>query len=160
MCPPLHTVSCETVSHSVVHSHVVPRTISRLTVTLSLKEHSPRIKNHHVIQIKTHKANINIHPCLVRNKNGNSPLINSYRDTNENTHKFTIQSIVYAYVQELLPSKTFVQLRYRKITAGDGPNGCCPPSFELSRPQAQLARLLRSLKIRSLRSHTPLRLDD
>ena len=54
--PPLHTVSRDTVSH--LHLHVVPRTISRLTVTLSRKEHSPRINHHYVIQIQAHTKRI------------------------------------------------------------------------------------------------------
>jgi len=62
------------------------------------------------------------------------------------------------HVETFLPSKTFVQLHNRKITAGNGSNGCRPTSFELSRPRAPLARLLRSLEIWSLQSHTPLRL--
>ena len=111
--PPLHTVSRDTVSH--LHSHVVPRTIFCITVTLSVKEHSPRIKNHYVIQFKT-RTKQNQHTPLSRTEeNGNSPLINSYHDTNENTHNFTM----YTCVEEFLPSNSFVQLRSLKITAGN-----------------------------------------
>jgi len=79
---------------------MVPRTIARLTVTLSLKEHSPRIKITTWYKSRHTQNKINIHLRHVRNNTGTSLLINSYHNTNENTHKFTTQSIVYLYVED------------------------------------------------------------
>jgi len=45
----------------------------------------------------------------------------TYRDTNENTHKYTIHSIVYTYIEKKMPSNSFVQLCNLMITAGDAP---------------------------------------
>ena len=73
-------MSRDTFSH--LHLHVVPCTICRLTFTLSLKEHSPRIKNHYMIQIKTRtKQNQHTHRRAWSNTG------TSHRYTRKNTHK-------------------------------------------------------------------------
>ena len=82
-CDPITRItigSRDTFSH--LHSHVVPRNFFRITVRLSRKGYSPIIKNRYLIQIKTYtKQNQHTHR-RARSKNGNSPLINTYHDTN------------------------------------------------------------------------------
>jgi len=108
------TVSRDIFSH--LHSHMVPRTLCRITGTRFQKLYSPLIKNHYVIQIKTHTkqnhitqiyvgAYILLHMCVptmvsvalaTGATNGNSPLIlwwdgNSLKIISQyewNTHKF------------------------------------------------------------------------